>query len=54
MKKEKRKTVLSDQGSNSINLKTIICPYVGCEKNYTSDASLNLHLEKKHNAGKKS
>jgi hypothetical protein len=29
------------------------CPYVGCDKNYGSEGSLNLHMKLKHAAGNK-
>jgi len=29
------------------------CPYFGCDKNYGSEGSLNLHMKIKHKAGSK-
>ena len=29
------------------------CPYDGCDKNYASEGSLNLHIKIKHNGGNK-
>ena len=31
--------------------KTYTCPFQGCDKNYGSDVSLNLHMKLKHNSG---
>lgn len=38
--------------SNMID-KTYHCPFPGCDKNYGSDVSLNLHMKLKHNSGTK-
>jgi len=44
--KKKRRT------ANEID-KAFVCPYEGCNRNYGSDVSLNLHIKLKHGGGNK-